>query len=367
MALIPLFSVSHYVWRLLWTRNQSLRIPVPPAGHPRSSVNAAALPLCFVLMPFGRKPGPGGIAIEFDAVYQSLIASAIRDAGLEPLRADEEQVGGVIHKPMIERLMLCEQAIADLTTANANVFHELGLRHRIKPFSTTLIFAESGESPPVDVGSVLRLPYQLGPDGKPSRVERDRTALVARLNAARKRQMDSLAAPGIDGVPDMQRLKTDVLRDRVQYAQQIKARLAAARKGGVAEVRAIEAEIAAFPGGIGEAEAGVVVDLFLSYRAIKAWSEMIALVPSMAAPLATATMIREQLGFALSRAGNPDEAERVLLKLIADRGASSEACGILGRVYKDRWDTACAANGELKAKGWLKKAIDMYLRGFETD
>jgi MAP3K TRAFs-binding domain len=315
-------------------------------------------------MPFGRKSGPGGIAIDFDAVYQSLIASAIRDAGLEPLRADEEQLGGVIHKPMIERLMLCEHAIADLTTANANVFHELGLRHRIKPFNTTLIFAERGGLPPVDVGALLRLP---GPDGKPSRVERDRAALVARLNAARERQMDSLVSLAVDGVPDMQRLNIDDFRDRGQYAQQVKARLAAARKGGLAALRGIEAEIAGLPGGIGEAEAGVIVDLFLSYRDIKAWPEMIALVPRMAAPLAAATMIREQLGFALNRAGDADEAERVLLKLIADRGASSETCGILGRVYKDRWDTACAANEELKAKGWLKKAIDMYLRGFETD
>jgi hypothetical protein len=292
--------------------------PGSSCGHPRSSVNAVPLPLCFVLMPFGRKPGPGGITIDFGAVYQSLIASAIRDAGLEPLRAEKEQVAGVIHKSMIERLMLCERAIADLTTANASVFHELGLRHRIKPFSTTLIFAERDGLPPVDVGTPLRLPYHLGPDGKPSRVEPDRAALVARLNAARERHVDSPVSRSVDGVSDMQRVNIDVPRDRVQYAQQFKARLAAARKDGVAAVRSIEAEIAGLPGGISEAEAGVIVDLFLSYRDIKAWPEMIALVRRMAAPLAAATMIREQLGFALNRAGDADEAERVLLN--RDRG-----------------------------------------------
>ena len=341
--------------------------PGSSCGHPRSSVNAVPLPLCFVLMPFGRKPGPGGITIDFDAVYQSLIASAIRDAGLEPLRAEEEQVDGVIHKPMIERLMLCEQAIADLTTANASVFHELGLRHRIKPFSTILIFPERGGLPPVDVGPLPRLPYQLGTDGKPSRTERDRAALVARLNAARERQVNGPTCPPVERFPDVQGLQTDVFRDRTRYVQQVRARLAAARKGGVAAVRAIESEIAALPGGIGEAEAGVVADLFLSYRDIKAWPEMIALMPRMAPPLAAATMIREQMGFALNRAGDADEAERVLLKLIADRGASSETCGILGRVYKDRWDTARAANEEVQAKVWLEKTVDMYLRGFETD
>jgi hypothetical protein len=79
-------------------------------------------PLCFVLMPFGTKPNAAGSLIDFDAVYQDLIAPAIADAELEPLRADEEMTDGIIHKPMFERLILCEYAVADLTTANANVF-----------------------------------------------------------------------------------------------------------------------------------------------------------------------------------------------------------------------------------------------------
>ncbi len=330
-------------------------------------MNDVALPLCFVLMPFGRKPGPGAASIDFDAVYLNLIAPAIREAGLDPLRADEEQVGGIIHKPMFERLILCEYAVADLTTANANVFYELGVRHGIKPWSTTLIFAESGGPLPFDVGPLRGLPYQLGPDGKPSRIDSDRAAIVARLKAARECQTDSPVFQLVDGFPDIQRLKTDLFRDRVQYAQQVKTRLAAARKVGAPAVRAIEAELAALAGGIGDAEAGVVVDLFLSYRDVKAWPDMIGLVSRMAAPLSATTMIREQLGLALNRAGDADEAEKVLLKLIADRGASSETCGILGRVYKDRWEAARNSKEEFAAKGWLKKAIDMYLRGFEAD
>ena len=108
-------------------------------------------PLCFVLMPFGKKPAISGILVDFDAVYQELIAPAIRAAGLEPLRADEEMAGGIIHKPMFERLILCEYAIADLTTANANVFYELGLRHAIRPSSTLLLFAKDTGQLPFDV------------------------------------------------------------------------------------------------------------------------------------------------------------------------------------------------------------------------
>ena len=91
-------------------------------------------PLCFVLMPFGKKPDAGGSVVDFDAVHRELIAPAIEEAGLEPLRAEEEMTGGIIHKPMFERLILCEYAVADLTTANANVFYELGVRHAVRPF-----------------------------------------------------------------------------------------------------------------------------------------------------------------------------------------------------------------------------------------
>ena len=81
-------------------------------------------PLCFVLMPFGTKKDFAGATVNFDAVYEKLIAPAILDAELDPIRADEEIVGGIIHKPMFERLILCQYAVADLTTANANVFYE---------------------------------------------------------------------------------------------------------------------------------------------------------------------------------------------------------------------------------------------------
>ncbi len=41
----------------------------------------------------------------------------------------------MIHKPMCERLILCEYALTDLTTSNANVFYKLGLRHAAQPAS----------------------------------------------------------------------------------------------------------------------------------------------------------------------------------------------------------------------------------------
>ena len=105
-------------------------------------------------MPFGKKTTNIGVIVNFDVVYQEVIAPAIKETGLEPLRADEEMAGGIIHKPMFERLILCEYAVADLTTANANVFYELGIRHAVRPWCTVLLFAEGGGQLPFDVVSL---------------------------------------------------------------------------------------------------------------------------------------------------------------------------------------------------------------------
>ncbi len=321
-------------------------------------------PLCFVLMPFGRKPATGGGFIDFDAVYSKLIAPAVEAAGLDPLRADEEKTGGIIHKPMFERLILCEFAVADLTTANANVFYELGLRHAVRRASTVLLFARDAGQLPFDVDLLRAMPYDLGNDGQPGDLEKNREALVGLLRAARKERTDSPVFQLIEGFPDIQRLKTDVFRDRVEYSEAVKKRLSAARRQN--EVAAV-AQVAQDLGPVADLEAGVVIDLFLSYRSVKAWGHMIDLVGRMAPPLAVTVMVQEQLALALNRAGRGEEAEQVLGALIARSGPSSETYGILGRVYKDRWEAAIKDGNDFLAAGLLRKAIDAYLKGFETD
>lgn len=89
---------------------------------------------------------------------------------------------------------------------------------------------------------------------------------------------------------------------------------------------------------------------------------MIDLVPKMSPPLAARVMMQEQLALALNRVGRGEEAEKILLDLTAKRGPSSETYGILGRVYKDRWEAAANNGYTMLAKGLLKKAIDAYQR-----
>jgi tetratricopeptide (TPR) repeat protein len=319
-------------------------------------------------MPFGKKPDAAGVIVDFDAVYKDLIAPAIAEAGMEPLRADEEMTGGIIHKPMFERLILCEYAVADLTTANANVFYELGLRHAVRPWSTVLIYSKGGSQLPFDVAPLRAMPYQLGANGAPLDVEAPKRALAQRLAEARKLAMDKPAADSpiyqlVEDYPNVAHEKTDVFREQVRYSAEKKEKLALARKEGLDAVRALEHEFEP----IGDLESGVVIDLFLSYRAVEGWEEMVAVVKKMPRPLAATVMVQEQLALALNRLQRRDEAERILKDLLDNRGPSSETYGLLGRVYKDLWEDALKRKERATARGLLDKAIAAYLKGFETD
>src|SRR6266849_5816666 len=141
-------------------------------------------PLCFVLMPFGRKMDAAGRVTNFDSIYQKIIAPAVQQAGLEPVRADEEKIGGTIHKPMFERLMLCHYAVADITGANPNVFYELGIRHALRPRSTVILFRE-GTVIPFDIALVRGLSYKTDGSGEPVETEASVGAIAEQLHSAR--------------------------------------------------------------------------------------------------------------------------------------------------------------------------------------
>lgn len=331
------------------------------------------LPLCFVLMPFGKKKDPsGGPDIDFDAIYEQGIQPAIEDAEMEPVRADEERTGGIIHKAMFERLLLCDYAVADLTAANANVYYELGVRHAVRPATTLPVFAER-QKLLFDVGYLRALPYTLGENNHFTSHEAGllRSALASRLQELRRMAKDDAAtdSPIFQllknyPAPDLTHLKTDVFRDQVRYSTEKKRALGNARRGGdVDEVASIEKDL----GALDTVEAGVLVDLYLSYRALRAWNRMVDLHQRLPETLKRSVMMREQLGFALNRLGRRQEALDVLEEVVKEQGPTAETCGLIGRVYKDLWSEAKEAGDAFVAQGYLDRAIENYVRGFEAD
>ena len=335
--------------------------------------------LCFVLMPFGKKTDNGGPEIDFDSVYYDLIFPAIEEAGLKPIRADEEKVGGIIHKPMFERLILCEYAVVDLTTANPNVFYELGVRHAARPYSTVLLYAEGRKQLPFDIAPLRAIPYKLDSSGKPDQQANDKAkeTLKRRLIEAQNPNTDSPIFQLVEGFPDIQHIKTDIFRERVKYSEELKKQLAQIRREKtIGDLKNFVVSLK----DIKNQEAGVIVDIFLSYRALakkkEDWEEMAEFVILMPEPLSSTTLVQEQYAFALNRAGHSEEAEKILLSLIEKKGPSSETYGLLGRVYKDRWEKEYKKEGKKNdddddefrvSDAYLDQAIDAYLKGFETD
>ena len=78
-------------------------------------------------------------------------------------------------------------------------------------------------------------------------------------------------------------------------------------------------------------------------------------------------MVREQYAFALNRNKRRQEAVQVLEDIVSEQGPGSETNGLLGRVYKDLWVEARDKGDEIRAKGYFRRAIESYERGFEAD
>ena len=138
-----------------------------------------------------------------------IIAPAVERAGLEPIRADEEKIGGTIHKPMFERLMLCHYAVADITGANPNVFYELGIRHAMRPRSTVIVFGE-GTVLPFDIALVRGIAYKTDGAGEPVDPEATIAAIASQLSAARGNPHDD--SPIFQLVEDMPRSRSITAR-----------------------------------------------------------------------------------------------------------------------------------------------------------
>jgi len=163
------------------------------------------------------------------------------------------------------------------------VFYELGIRHGIRPNSTVTMIGK-GTVIPFDVAVVRALSYAIDSLGNPETPDQDRLAVAERLIACRNYRVED--SPLFQLLtdwprPDLQRLKTDTFRDMVEYSQKYKRKLEQAREGGLAEVRAVESEL-----NVKDADPAIIVDLFLSYRAVEAWQEMIDLVERMSPVLA---------------------------------------------------------------------------------
>lgn len=172
--------------------------PTPPDKVPSPVLSAEPrvrefLDTCFVMMPFGNW---------FDRYYAEIYVPAIKEAGFEPVRADELFSSGSVVEQIWEQITKAKLLLADLTNKNANVFYELGLAHAVHQ---PVVFTSANvDDVPFDLRHLRVIIYDIR---EPDWATRLRTSVADYLKNAAKE-------PG-KSIPHPFREKTDAENERL--------------------------------------------------------------------------------------------------------------------------------------------------------
>jgi hypothetical protein len=315
-------------------------------------------PHVFVAMPFGAKearaatpaagdtPAGGAITIDFDLVYQRLIAPALAKADCIPFRADQEPGAGDIRTDMFFELVTADVVIADVSVLNANVFYELGVRHGVAPRGVLMIHG-GWAKPPFDIASDRRFEY----DGRLFLPEAMRPenewnkkldAEIERLGQTLRRALDA----------DPQTIGSPVYKEIVGLKPVDWTGIKTARANYFGEVFAdwrARVEVAKLNGWPGDILTLADDAPTRFHRVQLLWQAADALC-SMHRFEAALPVLRDlllldgshrngltRMGLVLGRLGQINEAKVHMLRVAEDFKDDTEAHGILGRVFKDLW------------------------------
>jgi hypothetical protein len=122
--------------------SQTTSRPAPPSKTPSNST-------CFVMQPFAAPLGD---------YYESVFKPAINQAGLTPVRADDEIFGtGKVIDQIWRGINAADVLVAELTTKNANVFFELGIAHALQ--KPVILVSSNQDNVPFDLRHIRVILY----------------------------------------------------------------------------------------------------------------------------------------------------------------------------------------------------------------
>lgn len=146
---------------------------------------------CFLIMPIADPDGYD--KGHFTKVYEDIFKPACKNAGFEPVRADEVKQTNLIHLDILQKLIESPMAICDLSSRNPNVLFELGLRQAFdKP---TVLVQETGTPRIFDIAPLRYTEYR-----KELRYREVLEDQVALANALRATQSASLSGEGVNSI-----------------------------------------------------------------------------------------------------------------------------------------------------------------------
>ncbi len=330
----------------------------------------------FVAMPFGTKADPDGKLIYFNRIYDELLRPALEKAGLDVIRADEEQRAGDIRVDMFQELLMADLVLVDLTLDNPNVWYELGVRHALRARGVILTLGPRGTKP-FDIYTDRKLGYRLK-DGAP-----DPDFLAADIDALARMTRETLAA-GPERIvspvysllpnllePDWKSLRAGAARTFWSQYDDWSAWIERARKAERPEdilVLADEAPVTALR----------VEAKLLAGKALFAGKHFnFALEQFETACRFDPTNLdaARRRGMCLQRIGRNDDARAIYKKILSTHPKDVETWALLGRLDKDAWveswnreeSTPEQKRGDAGYEdALLLNAIESYVTGFRA-
>ncbi|MDQ2812097.1 MAG: hypothetical protein M3Z75_09510 [Actinomycetota bacterium] len=327
-------------------------------------------PIAFMVMPFGRRPtgrSEAGVPaeVDFDLLWFGVFRPVLADLGYRPVRADAD-VGSLIVKEMIQRLVLGDIVVADLTLANANVYYEVGVRHAARKIGCILTAADWAK-PVFDLAQMrqVRFPLADGLVGEPAAV-----TARAHLSKGLSRLAESVSPvfdsmPGYPGPCDPQRVSA--LADLADELMAFDVDVREAYLAPEADRRALALDVLARHGhkqAVREADALLLLRML---RDLVGWGAVLQFIGTLPGYLAHHSQVMEMECLAIAKAGTPGAAIKAVARLetlIATYGETSERLGLLGGRYKQ---LASEASDGAERRRYLDRAISSYTRGMMAD
>ena len=333
-------------------------------------------PLVFVVMPFGKKQHPNSrMEFDFDDFYHKVFDALNIDSELDMtfVREDMVDTNGCILTTMIEKLLLAEYVIADLSFSNANVFWELGVRHCAKPRTTFLISSEKCN--PFDIATQRTIQYQItNCEITDDEIENLKQKLKSKLLLAKTQYYDT-DSPVYNLIPSLNiniGLPEDETKSFMDRALLLNACLEEInmlknncsknnKEQTINNLKDIQLKLGEF----NNTNFVIFHRLIEVYKDLEEYNTALELINSINPTFyINSKYLHQEKGFLENRLGQYDNAKSTLKQCIEKFGQDSETYGRLGRVYKDLYDKSTST---IDKKANLDKAIEIYKLGYSLD
>lgn len=330
---------------------------------------------CYVALPWGVRLDQEGRRLDFEYLYSKVLKPAIEDAGLECRRLEDFAPGTSWQRSLFTAILSSDLMIADISTQNPNVMYELGIRHALKRGRTLMISA--GGHLPSNIGQIQALFYRPDDDGRltGAAAEEFRARLLGIVQVSGRSTISD--SPLYEFFPEIDVSLPPELEVQTAWRSRARKRQAGVGGLGTSPPASVSREAMVTQTRQREEEArstGADPIEFLGYlrryRDLSAWDELIRLADEAPSSVAQSPEVRRLLALALNRrggSGDHDRAIALMEQLIAETGGDAETFGVLGRIYKDRYEAARSTGDGVRAAESLDRALQCYRAGFEIN